>query len=422
MNLKSARSLMVCVLPLCLPLFTGCIAPSGESEGGADTEEGSVGVAAQAVVTTARALQISAAQTSTLAVMSDGTISSWGDNSHSQLGYATSGAQTTPASIGGLSGFKSLAAGPGSYSLALKSNGTVFAWGSNVWGQLGINMTSSGDQATPTQVYSLSNVTAVSAAFVHALALRSNGSVAAWGFNGNGQLGCGNTGGNYNVPVEVQQSGGGPLTGITAVVGGNAHSLALKSDGTVVGWGWNGHGEVGNGNAVLQNAATHVMVGGAPLSGITAVATGGTSDSSFALASDGTVWAWGNNGNGQMGNGTMGGDQYTPAQVMVGGAPLSGVAAVVVLNYSVLALKLDGTVWGWGNNDGYCELARTGGPSATPAQLGGLSGVTALAGATWNAFARTSDGKIWAWGNNSSGQLGDGTTTTVCTPKVVIQP
>ena len=426
MNTKHVSSLVVSALPLSLSLLAACGAPADLVADSAAPDEESAGTAAQAVVTSGSVIQIASGGQSTLAVMSDGTISSWGGNTDLQLGYTTTGPQTTPASISGLSGFRAVSAGGTNYSLALKSDGTVWAWGSNTWGQLGIGQSSFADQGTPTLISGLSGITAISAGASPALALKSDGTVWAWGFNGNGEVGTGTTGGSYNVPQQVQTRVGGalvPLTGITAVTGASSNALALRSDGTVWGWGWNNHGQVGNGNNSRQNAAVEVMVNSAaPLTGITAVATGVSSGSSYALASDGTIWAWGNNGNGQLGNGTSGADQYTPAQVMVGGVPLSGVTAVVGFTNSALALRLDGTVWAWGNNDGFCELARTGGPTSTPAQISGLSGVTAIAAGWGQAFARTSDGKIWAWGDNQSGQLGDGTTTIQCLPEVVLSP
>src|SRR5262245_47914055 len=113
MNLKRVRSLLVCILPLSLPLFAACVAPSGAGDESAAPDEGSMGVAAQASVTSGTAIQLSGGPVSTLALMSGGTISSWGDNAHSQLGYPTTGPQDAPAPIGGLSGFKAVAAGGG---------------------------------------------------------------------------------------------------------------------------------------------------------------------------------------------------------------------------------------------------------------------------------------------------------------------
>ena len=138
----------------------------------------------------------------------------------------------------------------------------------------------------------------------------------------------------------------------------------------------------------MQNAAVEVMVGSVPLSGIKSLATGGNTNSSFAVAADGTVWAWGANGNGEMGNGTIGAEQYTPAQVLVGGpgsAALTGIKEIVGFGYSVIARRFDGTVWGWGNTAN-CQLAEPGPAGeepffSTPIQISGISGVTAIGGA-----------------------------------------
>ena len=176
-----------------------------------------------------------------------------------------------------------------SHTLALKEDGTVWAWGKNEYGQCGNGTTSS--TSLLTQVVGLTNVVYISAAYDYSLALKSDGTVWAWGYNCNGQLGDGSTT-DRTTPVQV--SG---LTGITAIAGGSFHSLALKSDGTVWAWGNNVMGQLGN-SSFLFSKTTPGQVSG--LTGITAIAGG--SLHSLALKSDGTVWAWGYNSNGRFDN------------------------------------------------------------------------------------------------------------------------
>ena len=187
------------------------------------------------------------------------------------------------------------------FSVALKSDGTVWAWGQNDEGQLGDGTTI--DRTTPAQVQSLSGITELSSGSKHCLALKSDGTVWAWGWNEYGQLGDGTTV-NRTTPVRVPG-----LSGVTAVASGiYGSSLALKSDGTVWAWGWNYHSELGDGTTI--NRTTPVQVPG--LTGITALA-GGASHS-LALKSDGTVWAWGQNYAGALGDGTTV-NRTTPEEV-----------------------------------------------------------------------------------------------------------
>ncbi|MCL2141249.1 MAG: hypothetical protein FWH42_06320, partial [Dehalococcoidia bacterium] len=164
----------------------------------------------------------------------------------------------------------------------------------------------------------------------HSLALKSDGTVWVWGETYYGQL----ADSFFTTTVQVSS-----LSGVTAIAAGAYHSLALKSDGTVWAWGWNGNGQLGDGTATDRYSPVKVS----SLSGVTAIAAGW--DYSLALKSDGTVWAWGWNGDGQLGDGTTT-VRHTPVKV----SSLSGVTAIAAGAYHSLALKSDGTVWAWGWN------------------------------------------------------------------------
>jgi len=238
---------------------------------------------------------------------SDGTVISLGYNDGGQLGDGTTTTSTVPVSVVGLTDAIAVSASSRSHSMALKSDGTVEAWGRNTFGQLGDGTTT--DSSTPVAVSGLTGVAAIAAGYLHSMALKSDGTVVAWGRNSAGQLGDGTTT-DSSTPVTV--SG---LTGAVAIAAGELYSMALKSDGTVVAWGRNNFGQLGDGTTATR--LTPVAVSG--LTGVVAIAAG--QDHIMALKSDGTVVAWGRNSSGQLGDGTTV-NRYTPVTV-------SGITGVV---------------------------------------------------------------------------------------------
>ena len=342
----------------------------------------------------------------------------WGDNANGQLGNNTTTDSSVPVQVSGLSGVVAIA-GSGFHSLALKSDGTVWAWGDNANGQLGNDTTT--DSSVPVQVSDLSGVVAVSGGANHSLALRSDGTVWAWGDNGNGQLGNNSTNDSF-VPVQVEDpTGASYLSGIIAVSGGWSHSLALRSDGTVWAWGYDANGQLGNNSTSQSNLPVEVLdsMGTSDLSGVIAVAAGAYF--SVVLKNDGTVWAWGFNTYGELGIGTTT-DSHVPVQV----SGLSGVIAIAGGDWDIMALKNDGTVWAWGwNDDG--ELGNnTTTQGHVPSQVEDptgttfLTGVAAVAEGYNSSLAMRSDGTVWAWGYNGNGQLGNNSTTNISLPVQVM--
>jgi alpha-tubulin suppressor-like RCC1 family protein len=271
-----------------------------------------------------------------------------------------------------------------------QADGTVWAWGYNGDGRLGDG--TKRDTVTPVPAPDLTGMTAVSAG-THGLALRRDGAVLAWGHNGFGQLGDNSTTDRQS-PVRV-----GGLTVAVAVAAGPYHSLALGSDGTVWAWGRNSSGQLGDGTVTDRWSPNQV----AGLSNITGIACG--FGHSLALKSDGTVWAWGGNGSGEIGDGTQI-DRLVPVHV----DGVAGATAVAGGMYHSLALKSDGTVWAWGQNS-YGELGNgTMAASFVPVRVVGLAGVRVIAsGWAYHSLALDSDGSVWAWGYNAYGQAGDGT-------------
>ena len=200
---------------------------------------------------------------------------------------------------------------------------------------------------------------------------------------------------------------------ILTVAAGCSHGLALKSDGTVAAWGYNGENDLGNGS--FSNSAERIQVPG--VTGVTAIAAGGEwaganypFGHSLALKSDGTVWAWGWNGFGQLGNGSY--ESTNPPAAVIN---LGGITALAAGGVHSLALS-NGTVWAWGgNNDGQLGNGSSGNNTNRPIAVIGLSGVTALAAGITHSLA-ISNGQVWAWGGNYYGQLGNGTETSANQP------
>lgn len=239
----------------------------------------------------------------------------------------------------------------------------------------------------------------LAAGMFHSVAVKSNGTVWAWGTNDHGELGDGSTAARSG-PVQVAG-----LTGVSAAAAGRYHSAAVKSDGTVWAWGLNDNGQLGDGTTT--NRAAPVKVSG--LSGVTDVAVGGAH--TVALKGDGTVWAWGNNNNGQLGDDTTT-DRYLPVQA----SGLANVVAIAAAASHTMAVKSDGTIWTWGYNFNGRLGDGTTTDRHTPVEISGPPHTADISAESFHTVALTSDGSIWAWGRNDYGQLGDGTTNQSLVP------
>ncbi|MEK3956010.1 RCC1 domain-containing protein [Psychrobacillus sp. FSL K6-1464] len=325
-----------------------------------------------------------------LAITSDGSVYSWGNNQKGQLGDGTKINKTIPTKVNGLSDVVAVDA-RGMHSLAITSDGSVYTWGNNDSGQLGDGMNTSYNPV-PTKINGLSNAVAIKAGDQHSFAILSDGSVYGWGYNVHGQLGDG-TEINKRIPTRISN-----LSDVVSVEAGVIHSLALKSNGSVYAWGWNHTGQLGDGKTTPRSTPT--IVNG--LSDVVSVKAG--NNFSLALTSDGSVYSWGENNYGQLGNGTT--TQKNTATKING---LSEVIAVEAGRQHSLAITSDGSVYAWGYNaSGELGDGTTSNKTA-PTKVSGLSNVVEVKTGNSYSLAITSDGSVYAWGYNAMGQLGDGT-------------
>lgn len=248
------------------------------------------------------------------------------------------------------------------------------------------------------------------AGYAHSLTADADGNVWAWGYNELGQLGDG-TLENRPTPVRVQN-----LSDIRAVAAGAYHSLALHRDGTVWAWGANWNGQLGLGpDQEGRHQRTPVQVPG--LTDVVALDAGDFH--SLALRQDGTVWAWGANWDGQLGNGTSQ-PGFSPTQV----PGLTDIVALASSPYHVLALRRDGTVWAWGLNlDGQLGDDPHMFRRFTAKPVPGLTEAVAIAAAgIGHSLAVRRDGTVWGWGSNGFGQIGTGSPEGVLLPTPVMDP
>ena len=365
------------------------------------------------------------------AIRQDGTVWGWGENFRGQLGDGTNVGRSSPVQVQGLTNAIMVCASH-DHTAALRQDGTVWAWGLNWYGQLGNGSTDS--SSTPVQVVGLAGITSIACGdYSSTVALRQDGTVWAWGANGSGQLGDGTTT-NRLVPVQVKG-----LSNVKAISG----STALKNDGTVWEWGGtntdpilvpvqlpgindvayisrnNGQGYGGLLSAIKSDGVTWWqwqrpqldMLGGSinwrwPSLQVPVGLLAGTApgfDLTVLLKADGTVLASGVNGYGESGNGTT----NNPSTM----SPVVGLANIVEIGTGFghsLALDANGNVWAWGN-DSVGQLGRGAALSSTvPAVVPGLSNIVKVSAWGGTSLAVDQSGYVWAWGDNFHGQLGNG--------------
>ena len=351
-------------------------------------------------------VQVSAGTDHALGVKSDGTLWAWGNNASDQVGDGTTQPRYRPVQIGIATNWKQVAAGS-AFSLALNKAGSLYGWGDRTGGKIGDGGATSGLQPIPIQVDPTHTYKAVAAGRSFGLAIQTDGTLWAWGDNSLGQLGNNGAPANQAAPVQVDS----PNTYI-AVAAGDTHALAIRTNGTLFAWGDNTAGKLGEGTTTQSNVPVPVDAANT----YTAIAAGGTH--SLGVHADGSLWAWGDNSLGQLGTGGAQSSSSIPVQV---GTLTTWKAVAAGTDYS-LAIQTDATLWSFGSNGsgqlGDASTATRSSPVAVAVKPGGWSQVTAHPSQTAYALGVQADGSLWGWGANGGGQLGDGTLTSKTSPSL----
>jgi alpha-tubulin suppressor-like RCC1 family protein len=348
-------------------------------------------------------------------------VSAWGENSNGQLGCGSTTDANAPAPVKGLDRVRKVEAGSG-HALALLDDGTALAWGRNAFGQLGDGTTE--NQSLPTEVR-LDGIADIAPGGGQTLFLRTDGTVWGCGAGFFGMLGSDHLG-LLPVPVKIDTPGD-----IVQLVSGGGHALVLLRDGSVWTWGRNDVGQLGDGDeagsrpgsTTKEHAGRTYPARTIPaqvhgLGRVRFIGAGG--GHSLAVLEDGSLYGWGDNDRGQLGDGTTT-HQYAPVR-----SNLDGIREVTGAYHHTLALLEDGTVRAFGMNDRGQLGNGTTTHSTSPVQVSGLRNVRQVVttggggeehpGNFGHNLAVLDDGTLWAWGCNDHGELGDGTNAGRLTP------
>ena len=322
------------------------------------------------------------------------SVLAWGQNSNNYpLGAGDPVNKLTPTFIPSLTNVDDLGDG----LFVIKKDGTLWGWGPNDGGQLGLN--DRVHRSSPVQIGLLTNWYKITSSGI-TFAIKTDGTLWSWGYNSEGQLGLGDIT-NRSSPVQV-----GALTDWSKVSAGSNHCLAIKTDGTLWSWGRNILGQLGLGDTTDRSSPTQVGA----LTNWSEISS--RSNYSLAIKTDGTLWSWGYGGTfgagGQLGLGDI---IHRSSPVQVGALTnWSKLSTGIFSNFS-LAIKTDGTLWAWGaNNNSQLGLGDTTDRSS-PVQVGSLTNWSKLSSGQDHCLAIKTDGTLWAWGSESGGRLGLGNTS-----------
>lgn len=352
---------------------------------------GSLTRTAELIVRVFQSRPVAAGWSHSLAVASDGSLWSWGKNEKGQLGLGHTTDQNAPVRVGTDTNWVAVAGGS-DHSIALRSDGSLWVAGSNGYGQLGI---AGSQQLTLQRVGTDNDWVAIAVGDDHTMAIKADRSLWVWGQNRSGQLGTGNTP-QHNAPFRLAGDGW------VQVAGGSQHTVAVKTDGSLWAWGYNSYGQLGSGTKDNEPLPRRVGTGNDWLLASAGVAGGAT----LAVKTDGTLWGWGRNISGELGLG-IGAQALSPQQV---GTAKDWLDVSMGGGFSI-ALETDGTLWSSGvNSAGQLGIAEVENRYEFIQALG--TGWQFVATGEAHTLAIGPDGGLFAWGANQFGKLGHGTSDT----------
>lgn len=329
----------------------------------------------------------------------------WGWNSYGRLGLGDQVNKNSPVQVGSMVNWQTPAAAT-EFNLVVKVDGTLWVWGRNDRGQLGVASGDRTNRLSPTQVGAMTNWKIASGGSQHSVAVKTDGTLWSWGDNQSGQLGLGASGGYLASPNQV-----GTLTNWTYVATSNTSVLALKTDGTLWAWGSNGYGQLGLANGTSYSSPKQV---GAYTNWQKIYSN---DRQAGAIKTDGTLWTWGRNAYGIGGLGTSA--QYTPTNSPTQVGTLTNWNQLAIGGLHMQATRTDGTLWAWGKNtNGQLGLGNTTNYSS-PKQVGSLTNWSHAASGGYFTAAIKTNNTLWSWGRNSYSELGLSNATGYSSPKQI---
>ena len=343
----------------------------------------------------------------TVSIGTNGSLWAWGENTAGQLGDGSTDCTTEPVQeVTGVKDWRSVSAG-GNHTVAIKTDGTLWGWGANDSGQLGDTWDIVKE---PVQVDSNSDWNSISAGDKHTVAIKTDGTLWAGGANDSGQLGNGWES-DYNSYDPVQEYWG-TNDWSSSSAGGN-HTVAIKTDGSLWTWGENSSGQLGTGS--MYNSTVPQQVYKEYGDNFNWSSTSAGRSHTVAINSYGDLYSWGKNSSGQLGDGTTNAS-LVPVREATWLNEHEWSSASAGGNHTV-AIKTDGSLWSWGENSSGQLGDGTRFDSSMPVQEATHSTDWSSMSAGGNhTVAIKTDGSLWSWGKNSSGQLGDGTTNGSTVP------